>query len=204
MNLLVEAQYLPNISYFKMINKASKLTIEANENFQKQSFRNRTMILTANKVDILTVPVLNANSKLFIRDVQIDYSQNWINTHLRSIRSAYGNSPFFEHYYPHLEQLISKQHKFLFDLNYILLEKLIKLLKISTDINISDDYYTKDNCPFDDIRDAIHPKKNIEMNLFTQKMIYTKYSQVFGEHFVENLSIIDLLMNEGSAAKQYL
>jgi hypothetical protein len=204
LNLLVEAQYLPNISYFKMINKASKLTIEANENFQKQSFRNRTMILTANKVDILTVPVLNANSKLFIRDVQIDYSQNWINTHLRSIRSAYGNSPFFEHYYPHLEQLISKQHKFLFDLNYTLLEKLIKLLKISTDINISDDYYTKDNCPFDDIRDAIHPKKNIEMNLFTQKMIYTKYSQVFGEHFVENLSIIDLLMNEGSAAKQYL
>ena len=187
-----------------MINKASKLTIEANENFQKQSFRNRTMILTANKVDILTVPVLNANSKLFIRDVQIDYSQNWINTHLRSIRSAYGNSPFFEHYYPHLEQLISKQHKFLFDLNYTLLEKLIKLLKISIDINISDDYYTKDNCPFDDIRDAIHPKKNIEMNLFTQKMIYNKYSQVFGEHFVENLSIIDLLMNEGSAAKQYL
>lgn len=204
MNLLIETQYLPNIAYFKMINKATSFTLEAYENFQKQSFRNRALILTSNKVDTLTVPIINSNSKQLIRDVQIDYSQNWINVHLRSIRSAYGNSPFFEHYFPYFEHIVSKRHKYLFELNFQLLERILKLLKISIDIQLTDDFYHPEICQFDDLRDVIHPKKSLEMNLFTENISFSTYSQVFGEKFVENLSIIDLLMNEGSASKQYL
>lgn len=204
MNLLIESQYLPNIAYFKMINNASNFTLEANENFQKQSFRNRTLILTSNKVDSLTVPIINSNSKQLIRDVEIDYSQNWVNVHLRSIRSAYGNSPFFEHYFPYIEHIVCKRHKYLFELNFQLLERILKLLKINIDIQLTDDFYHHEICQFDDLRDAIHPKKSLELNLFTENISFSTYSQVFGEKFVENLSIIDLLMNEGSAAKQYL
>lgn len=204
MNLLIESQYLPNIAYFKMINNASNFTLEAYENFQKQSFRNRTLILTSNKVDTLTVPVIKSNSKQLIRDVEIDYSQNWVNVHLRSICSAYGNSPFFEHYFPYIEHIVSKRHKYLFELNFQLLERILKLLKINIDIQLTDDFYHPKICQFDDLRDAIHPKKSLELNLFTEKISFSTYSQVFGEKFVENLSIIDLLMNEGSAAKQYL
>ncbi len=204
MNLLIEAQYLPNIAYFKMIAQAKTVTLEACENYQKQSFRNRTLIKTANKVEILSIPVLNGNSKLFMRDVQIDYSQHWVKVHLRGIQSAYGNSPFFEHYFPPIEQVILQQPKYLFDLNLMLIEMILKLLKMKIDILLSDDYYTTETGGYTDLREIIHPKKSLKVNLFTENISFNTYCQVFGNTFVENLSIIDLLMNEGSAAKQYL
>ena len=204
MNLLIESQYLPNVAYFKVINQAERATIEACENYQKQSFRNRTLIRSANKIDTLSVPVVNGNSKLFIRDVQIDYTQNWVNVHLRAIQSAYGNAPFFEHYFPYIAQIVSNRPKYLFDLNCQLFERILKLLKINIDIQFSEDYFTVNNCQFDDLREAIHPKKTLKLNPFTSNISFSTYTQVFGETFVENLSIIDLLMNEGSASKQYL
>ena len=202
--IIIETHYLPNIAYFKSINQATNLKIEKFENFQKQSFRNRTQILTANKIETLTVPVIKANSKQIIKDIQIDYSQNWQNVHLRGIKSAYGNSPFFEHYFPYIEQIVSKRHKYLFELNYLLIEKCVKFLKINVDISLTEAYLATYNEDILDCRNLISPKKPLKLNLFTENISFSTYGQVFGEVFVENLSIIDLLMNEGSASKQYL
>src|ERR1700753_2852027 len=96
-SVLIEIQYFPVIDFFAgMINKESVL-IEANENYQKQTLRNRCNILTSNGVQMLVVPVMKSESRL-IRDIKIDYSQNWIQIHLRALQTAYGKAPYFEHY----------------------------------------------------------------------------------------------------------
>lgn len=208
MRLLIETQYLPSIAYFQLIQKfENKITLEYCENFEKQSFRNRTNILTANGSYSLSVPVEKANSKVLISEVKIDYSQRWQQVHIRAIQSAYGKSPFFEQYFEDISQIISKQHSLLINLNHELLQYVCKRLKIRLDVTFSEEYIKgeeTENCQFVDARSLIHPKKDNFCHKLTQDLSVQPYQQVFGENFVPNLSILDLLFNEGPAAKQYL
>lgn len=175
--------------------------MECYENYSKQSYRNRCEILTANGIDVLTVPVLGGNSKTLVRDVRIDYTQKWVNRHWRAIQSAYGKAPFFEFYAEQFRQILHGQPEFLFDLNWSILTVCLKFLQLDNDLKFTSGYTKQLQNPADDFRSAIHPKKKNSGSLHHKPVSYT---QVFGNKFVKNLSILDLLFCEGPGANQIL
>jgi hypothetical protein len=197
--LLTEIQYLPSISYFTDLISHKKIVIEAFEHYQKQTYRNRCRILTSNKINILTVPVINAHQKVLIREVKIDHSQRWLNIHWRGIQSAYAKSPFFEYYEDQFHKVLFKKHRFLFDLNMDLLTLCLKLLRINKSIELSVAYYNAG-----DMEDVIDLRNMIGHDSKSEIITEIKYTQVFGRQFVPDLSIIDLLFCEGNNASKIL
>ena len=196
--MTTDLQYLPSLEYFCTLLKHDEIKIEAHEYFEKQSYRNRCKIQTTNKIDTLTIPVKNGNSKVLIRDLRIDYHQDWTRRHWGAIHSAYGKSPFFEFYSDYFRNLIEKKPDFLFDFNLDLLTICLKLLRLEKTI-IFTEKYEKDL--ENDFRGQIHPKKS-----FGENQVYKPiaYRQNFGNEFEPNLSIVDLLFCQGNQALKIL
>jgi hypothetical protein len=192
--MIIDLHYFPCLAYFACISKYDTVSIEAHENYVKQSYRNRCFILTANKVVTLSVPVCKSNRKQTIRDVKIDYQQGWLKDHWRTITSAYGKSPFFEYYSPYFKQVLFKKYKFLFDLNFELLTNCLNLLKLEIKVSQTDTYEKGDICNRDDYRGVIHWKEGDLENIYRP----LPYQQNFGSNFVPNLSILDVLFCEGN------
>jgi hypothetical protein len=176
------------------MDRGTGIWIEACENFQKQTCRNHCLINGPNKVQMLTVPVKKARRRCPIREVKIDYAQPWIRQHLRSLQSAYGKAPFFEHYADDLFQIIQKKIPHLFDLNLELLTKCLDLLRIKKNINLTEAFYNKPKAGLTDLRGVFCDRVVSDSRATTK---YHPYYQVFGRDFVENLSIVDLLFCEG-------
>lgn len=188
MGILTELYYLPNIEYFAAIEGEEKLVIDDCEKFRKQTFRNRTSVLLANKTESLSVPVYEGNKQKPYRDIRIDYNQKWLNIHLRGIQSAYGKAPFFEFYFPYFEQVFRQNVPFLMDLNLKLLTVCLKLLKAESQIQLLSE--VGENHDFRDLRGVISAKED-----YKSRELYkpAPYNQLFGLDFVPNLSVIDLL-----------
>ncbi|TAH27536.1 MAG: hypothetical protein EAZ07_01275 [Cytophagales bacterium] len=198
--MLIETQYLPCIDFFIELLKSKDLTLETSENYQKQSYRNRTKILGPHKIETLTIPVLHQENKL-ITSTKIDYSTPWVNIHLLSIKSAYGRSPFFEYYFHLLEKIYLQKIMHLFEFNQKLLTVCLQILDMQKEIKITEAFSKQAVENFNDCRNLIHPKKpehNIDI------ISNLSYTQTFGKVFVKNLSIIDLIFNEGKNSKQIL
>jgi hypothetical protein len=194
---IIESQYFPVVDWFKFSTDCSDIKIEQYERFQKMSFRNRCMILGSNGVINLTVPIENGReSKAMIRDIKVDNGQPWQKQHWRSILSSYSRSPFFEYYADGVNKLLQKQHIYLFDLNWEIIEWLQKALKLKANFELTEDYVREyDQDKFTDRRNYWLPKNyNREAEGWTPK-----YTQVFGEKFGfhPNLSILDLLFCRG-------
>jgi WbqC-like protein family len=194
----IELHYLPSIAFFNVLQNADNVTIEVHEHYQKQSYRNRCNILTANGINTLTVPVLHTSPNIAIKDVRLDNSQAWLVRHWRAIVTAYSKAPFFDYFAPYFEDVYKKNHTFLFDLNWQLLTVCLKLTKTNPTISQTEFYEKNVN---NDFRTLIHPKKAIP-DVIAKKII--PYKQNFGNEFVPNLSIIDLLMCQGGQAKNFL
>ncbi len=175
--------------------------LEANEHYQKQSYRNRCYVLTANKVDVLTVPVQQGTQHQPIRDIRVDNSQRWQLHHWRCLQAAYGKAPFFEYYAIDFDQVYQKHWTFLFDLNHELLTICLKLVGLAPRINLTD-WYDKDSpTSLFDARSKVNPRIRPETYVFHQAV---PYQQNFGPDFVPNLSIIDLLFCQGPSAPDVL
>lgn len=188
--LLIDLHYLPCIDVIRGMAQAHAVQIEAHENYHKQSYRNRCYVLTANGVECLTVPVLNGTHKQQIRDVQIDYGQNWIDRHLRCLQSAYAKAPYFEYVMPEVETILNGRPPLLFDLSWLLLTFCRKWTRMSTPIGLTE-WYAKEMHPgVFDARSRVIPAKRREMGLFGSTRSYT---QNFGTVFEPNLSILDAL-----------
>jgi WbqC-like protein len=198
---IIELQYLPQPLYFALLLQEPALKIEAHEHFVKQTYRNRCRILTANGVDDLSIPVIGAGKKILIKDIKIDYKQKWLNRHWRAILSAYGKAPFFEYYADDFFSTYRKKHKFLFDLSYELLTQCLDFLQFDIAINFTNSYQALSNSPKNDLRSKISPKVNPNY-LGAYKQV--TYQQVFGNNFVDNLSVIDLIFCEGPRAGELL
>ena len=200
-SVVIDLHYLPCIEYFACILKYDVIYLEACENFQKQSYRNRCNILTANKVATLSVPVLKARQKQLIREVQIDYAQKWLSDHWRTITSAYGKAPYFEYYAGFFENIFLKKYKYLYDLNIDLLTTCLYLLKLEKKIIFTTEYKIDVEPCQDDFRSKIHPKISFEQNNIYKSVPYV---QNFGKTFVSNLSIIDVLFCEGTHSQNLI
>jgi len=198
MILLTEIQYNPSIAYFQLALRAESILIEQHEHYIKQSYRNRCRILTAHGPQDLTIPVKKGNRKTKITELEIDYSQNWINVHWRSIRSAYGSAPFFTYYSDYLQQIYEKKTQYLFELNLQLLRFYFKCLNITKPVLFTEAYIPEYSGPVADYRQKIHPKLNSAI------LDIKAYNQVFGKQFVPDLSIIDVLFLQGPETVFYL
>ena len=198
--VVLSTAYLPPIAYFQAIGDYSFILFEKEEFYQKQSYRNRTYILSASGIQILTIPVLQNHTKTCIKDIKIDYKIPWQRTHLRSIQSAYNNSPFFLYYQDYFIPFYEKKEVFLFDFNHKLIDVICKLLSWNPHFDFTTTYndtYSGDT----DLRKIIHPKNELPSPSFIKP-----YTQVFSSKFgfTVSLSIIDLLFNEGPLATSFL
>lgn len=200
MKLLIEPHYLGSIEYFCLIKRHSTVLLEINDHFQKQSYRNRAYILGSNKILSLHVP-LNYTNKTTLKDVRIDHSQRWVKDHWGAIYSSYGKAPFFEFFANDFKTIWEVKHEFLLDLNVKMLMLCLKLMDLKIKFEFTDSYVMSPPEEDIDYRNHIHPK--IE---FTDRNIYQQriYSQLFGNRFVPNLSIVDLIMCEGPQAGSIL
>ena len=197
--ILVSTAYLPPIEYFSLLSESDTALIEKEENYIKQTYRNRCYILSANGTQMLTIPVLEGSfHKTAIKDIRIDYSKRWIQVHLRAINAAYRSSPYFDFYYDDIERIITANPKFLLDLNFELLSFLLSALKISTEIKHTTHFEPATNGK-NDYRYLISPK-------IAELRNTKRYRQTFAleSGFVQRLSIIDLLFNMGPDSGLYL
>jgi hypothetical protein len=197
--------YLGNIQYFSKFVAAEKVYIEQHENYTKQSFRNRCEILTTNGKLILVIPVeRNAGNKILIRDVRISYAQCWQKQHWRALETAYNSSPFFEYYCADLKPFFERKEKFLFDFNTKITNRILELINLDRQICFTDKYeiFTADSVF--DYRGNISPKARQSKvdKAFAPQKYYQVFAKKFG--FTPNLSIIDLLFNEGANSKDEL
>lgn len=192
MDILIHPNYFPNIHQFRQIIKANNILFEVSDNYQKQTFRNRTYIYGANGKLGLFIPVIHThkNRELF-KDVKISYESNWMDLHLKSLQSAYRSSPYFEYFEDDFIKLYSEKEKFLADFNIKCIKLISNLLDLDLDFKISNEYVEKTN-DIIDLRDLSNARKE-------KKIETPKYIQVFeSKHgYLNNLSILDLIFSEG-------
>jgi hypothetical protein len=205
MNVLLSTAYWPNLHYFFYLLNAETITIENFENYQKQSFRNRTQILTANGKLDLSIPIKNLSPKRSINEVEISYQENWHINHWRAITSAYKNSPYFEFFEDEINYFYSKPFKFLMDYNLEQLKLIFKLLKLKKEISLTT-IFEKEPINYFDLRNSIHPKIEFTQDANVAQVLKTSYYQTFEAKFDfnPNLSILDLLFNKGLETHEYL
>ncbi|GAB2535261.1 WbqC family protein [Spirosoma aerophilum] len=199
--LLIELHYLPGIDYLSGLMQFEKVQIEAHEHYQKQSYRNRCYVLTANKVDVLTVPVKQGTHHQPIRELRVVNDQPWQLNHWRCLQAAYGKAPFFEFYAPYFEPVYQKKWTFLFDLNLELLTICLKLIRLNRGLNLTEWYEKVPPVGLFDARSMLNPRNEPETYIFHHPVAY---QQNFGQDFVPNLSIIDLLFCQGPTASDVL
>lgn len=228
---LLTTAYLPPVSYLAAIaeemeglsnrtdgDSSLELTpsivyIEACENYQKQSYRNRCRFYAADGVQDLNIPIVHEGGthKLPISEIRIDWSKVWLQQHERAIISAYRTSAYFEYYMDEFFAIYAEKPERLIDLNTSLLRFLLDKTGIAADIRFTSKYSReavvnddKDIIFCSDLRETIHPKRpnDILSNLKLEKPYFQVFAQKHG--FRSDLSAIDLLFNEGPDSVVYL
>lgn len=198
MAILIHPTYFPSISHFVAMAQADRIILEVEDHFQKQTNRNRTYIYSPNGIQLLNIPIKHtAERHQNIKEVQLETAFNWQKQHFKSLEAAYRTSPFFEYFEDSLLPIYNKKYRFLMDLNLESMSIVSNCLGMPFEYEKTIEYFheVKD---YDDYRTLVNGKKDTAS--------YQPYTQVFGDKhgFINNLSILDLLFNEGRFALDYL
>jgi len=202
--VLLGTAYFGSIQYFTKFLLFPCRKVERYDHYTKQTYRNRCAICGANRVLTLSIPVLKGTQhKTYVKDIRIDYSKNWRKLHWKGIESAYRHSPFFEFFMDDIQAFLERRHSYLLDLNLEILDYMLKTLEIDGSYDLTDEYTETGKELFTDYREIIHPKNDSEKDTSFRA---EPYQQVFADRFEfqKNLSIIDLLCNEGPNARTIL
>lgn len=197
--ILSEILCLPSVCYYQTIKNASVIQWELFENFRKQTYRNRFEILSSNGKETVSIPIKFANSKQLTKDVEIDYSENWINTLIKKLKTNYAKSIYYEHYIEDFENIFNEKHSFLHELNAELFKKCNQIIGINVELEHTKSFNMFVDNETTDIRD-IHDKKRKQWSCTDNR----SYIQTFGNNFVENLSILDLIFCEGPYSMEFI
>ena len=199
MSCLLHPTVFPNMAHVSIMLQTNMLYFEAHDNYVKQTYRNRYEIYSPNGKLSLTVPVTyTQKQRQLYKDVRIANKENWQQNHLKSLRTAYNMSPFFEFYEDDLLPLFRKNFDFIFDFNLQCLEVLCDCLQIDLDFKFTENFELNPGV-INDFRILANPKSNLLAS-------FKPYTQVFSDKhgFIPNLSVLDLLFNEGPNALTYL
>ena len=196
-NILIYPTYFPSISHYIAMIAAKTVTFEVEDTFQKQTNRNRMYIYSSNGIQLLNISVKHDSTNSKFKDIKIDNQNNWQKNHFKSLEAAYKNSPFYEYFIDDLRPLFEKKHKFMLDLNFEIFELVNEALGITIPFQKTTEYF-HEVADKTDVRYLVNGKKDT-----TQ---IEPYTQVFNDKhgFINNLSILDLLFNEGRYAVDYL
>ena len=166
--------------------------------YQKQTTRNRCVIMSANGPQKLIIPVRKnkkENEILYDYKVKIDDTQNWKVKHWKSIQNAYRSSPFFEFYEEGFFKVFFNNEKLLYCFNINIISHINKIMGVKKNIEISN-------------RKISHEKYDVKLMNIKKYFYYnvTPYNQVFMSKFkfIPNLSILDLIFNMGPKSINYL
>ncbi len=174
------------------------LSLEACEHYQKGSYRNRCHLAGPNGVQRLSIPLLHGkHQQTPIREVRIAPGTDWPKQHWRSIRTAYGNAPFFEHYADELAPFYEKSWPFLFDFNLELLQFVLGKIGYRGEISCSETFLPRQTARAGDFREMLRP--NAPVPAWFSPL---PYAQVFTDRhgFLPDLAVLDLLMCCGKGA----
>jgi len=200
MKALLLPTYFPSISHFVAMAQSEKIVFEMEDNFQKQTNRNRTYIYSPNGVQLLNIPVKHSKQiHQKTKDIKIETDFDWQKQHFKSLEAAYRSSPFFEYFEDEIRPIFEKKHTFLLDLNFEAMTVVSKCLRMKFEYETTTEYFHEvDSNTILDFRKLADGKKDESQ--------FEVYTQVFEEKhgFLNNLSILDLLFNEGRYALDYL
>lgn len=200
MSIIFPLFYFPPISYFSLWSGGERCIVEAHENFQKQTHRNRAFIPGPNNQSRLVVPVRSGRKGLPYHDMLIDESVNWRLVHWRTIQAAYGRSPFFEHYETFIKGLIFFETDKLWNLNLNILTNCLEELGLQG-FELTREYDRESSSIDFDYRNAFDSRDSGHFPSFFKPV---EYYQIFGKPFVSNMSIIDLVFCEGPNAREII
>ncbi|MCF6279939.1 MAG: WbqC family protein [Flavobacteriaceae bacterium] len=188
--------YFAPISQYVAIFKNKEIVFEVEDNFQKQTYRNRCNIYGANGKLTLNIPIIH-NGKQKTKDVKIDNSSLWQKQHLKSLESAYYSSPFFEFYMDDLFPLYEQKSAFLLDFNLKCHEFIMNALQSEITYSKTDIY---------EVSPKIKDCRNLAIAKHEKNYNLNSYFQVFNDKhgFMPNLSVLDLLFMEGTNSEIYL
>jgi hypothetical protein len=215
--MLLSTAYFPPVEYFAKIAegftlspdevKPSVVYIEACEHYKKQTYRNRFKFYAADGVQSLSFPVTGGESaqKQRITEVGVDWSTPWLIRTERAISAAYESSAYFDDYKDSLFALLETRPDTLFELNLSILRYFLDKTGIKADIRFTEEWTPEGSDVYgEDLREVIHPKRTntILEDLQLRKPYFQVFARKYG--FVQNLSIMDLLFNEGPDSIMYL
>ena len=189
--------YFSPISQYHAILNSNSITFEVEDNYQKQTYRNRCYIYGANGKQLLNIPVSipKSSKKTKSKDILVENS-NWQKQHYKSFEAAYNHSPFFEFYKDDLQKIFSKKYTYLLDVNLDTFNFIKNALELPVEYKFSKTY--EENKP-NDFRDLADSKKKVEISFLSYIQMF---DQKFG--FLKNLSILDLLFMEGPNSINFL
>lgn len=199
MKILIHPTYFPSIAQFVAMVQAEKVTFEVCDNYQKQTYRNRAYIYGANGKLQMNIPVsFSQKHRQLYKDVTISYAENWQPQHWKTLVSAYKTSPFFEFYEDEFKPLFKTNHKYILDFNLECLQVVLDCLQLNLTFDKTSTFdKTINNAK--DLRYLVNARKEPNFR-------FDEYVQVFADKhgFISNLSILDVLFNEGPNAVSYL
>lgn len=200
---LLASTYFGPVQWYQKLNQSDCCLIERHDHFVKQTYRNRCVIATTSGLQALTVPIERyEGAHCEMRDIRISNHGSWRHLHWNALQSAYGESPFFEFYADDLIPFFERRWEFLFDFNTAITRKMCELLDVHPQIAFTEAYASAEEEGVTDFRDVIRPKHPLSDDGFRPRRYYQVYEQKHG--FQPNLSILDLLFNEGPEAVLYL
>ena len=196
---LLQTTYFGPVQWYQKLRRYDQCLIEQYDSYQKQTFRNRCVIATANGMQALTVPVKHGEEKILLKDLRISDHNQWRRVHWNALQSAYSESPFFDYYVDDIRPFFEQKYEFLIDFNETIRQKICELIDFQPKVTYTTNFLNNHDADFREVISAKHPLPDPD---FEPKRYWQVFQHKHG--FLPNLSILDLLFCMGPESIFYL
>jgi hypothetical protein len=196
---LLQTTYFGPVQWYQKLRRYDQCLIEQYDSYQKQTFRNRCVIATANGMPALTVPVEHSEEKILLKDLRISDHNQWRRVHWNALQSAYSESPFFDYYVDDIRPFFEQKYEFLIDFNETIRQKICELIDFQPKVTYTTNFLNDHDADFREVISAKHPLPDPD---FQPKRYWQVFQHKHG--FLPNLSILDLLFCMGPESIFYL